>query len=145
MSWTAEIEVPFGTELHRFRLGLGQFRDLERKFGGKGILQIIDHFRANAWKVDEMRDFLIIAMIGAGMTPSLAQGAVDQNIVAWPFSRNVDLFWKIISAAVVDAPAGSSTGKDQADEEEEAVMLSPSPAYSASEEPSATRRTKSGA
>lgn len=141
MTWTALVEMPFADELHRFRLGLGQMEDLETRFR-VGTIEWIEKFRANQWRIGEMRSVFITALVGGGQTPAQAKEVVDRCMMAWPMVRNVDLFWKIVNAALLEPPAGLSSGKDQADEEE--AMASVSPASSVSEEPSATPRKKSG-
>lgn len=142
MTWTALIEVPFANELHRFRLGLGQLEDLESRFK-VGTIGWVEKFRANEWRIGEMRAVFITALVGGGQDPAQAKEVVDRCMMAWPLVRNVDLFWKIVNAAILEPPPGMSSGKDQADEEEE--MASTSPASSVLEEPSATPRRKSGA
>jgi len=142
VTWTALIEVPFANELHRFRLGLGQLEDLETRFRA-GTIEWVERFRANQWRIGEMRAVLITALVGGGQDPLQAKEVVDRCMMAWPMVRNVKLFWLIVNAAILEPPSGLSAGKDQADEEEE-EMLSASPAFSVSAEPSATPRARSG-
>ena len=76
MSADGSVEVFFGDGIKRFRLGIGEFRELQEKVNGRrlemgltaiGPTTLANLLRANdAWP-DDVRDVLRIGLVGGGM------------------------------------------------------------------------------
>lgn len=69
MSGSGLIELPFADGIYRFRLGIGELRELQDK-SGTGPLVVIDRLRGRDWRVDDVRETVRLGLIGAGMAPT---------------------------------------------------------------------------
>lgn len=81
MSADASVELFFGDAEYKFRIGIGEFRELQEKVNSRRIAMglsatgpttLANALRANdAWP-DDVRDVLRIALVGGGMKPNAA-------------------------------------------------------------------------
>lgn len=81
MSADGSIELFFGDQEYRFRIGIGEFRELQEKVNKRridmglnpvGPTTLANLLRANdAWP-DDARDVLRIGLVGGGMAPAEA-------------------------------------------------------------------------
>lgn len=157
MSRDASIELVWGDGEHRFRLAIGEMRELEekRKAGPVQIAErltgLYDMFGNRtvtpSWRVDDIRETIRLGLIGGGMPVHDAVALVDGYMDRWPLLRSAGVAAQILDAALSGHP-DEPVGKDQAGEEptaETEAAPSASPASTETGAPSGTRRKKSTA
>ena len=151
MSRDASIDLVWGDGQHRFRLAIGELRELEekRKAGpvqlAERLTGLYDMFgnrtATPSWRVDDIRETIRLGLIGGGMAPHEAVALVDGYMDRWPLLRSAGVAAQILDAALSGHP-DEPVGKGQAVEGKQA---SASPASTATGPRSATRRKKSTA
>lgn len=144
------IVLAWGDGDHRFRLPIGQLRELEEKRSG-GLFELFDRMVRRTCRIDDIREIIRLGLIGGGigqtdgMNAKAAMELVDRYLDDWPRQDSWAAAVRIIDAAIT-CEGGEQVGKDDA----EAVAPQPNGAStsSASMEPaprSASRRKRSTA
>lgn len=71
------IEREWGDGVYRFRLGLGELREIQEKTG-TGALLLLRRMATHGWFIDDIREVLRLGLIGAGTEPVKALKLVDR-------------------------------------------------------------------
>lgn len=140
MSTNGSISFVWGDgEEHKFRLAIGQLRELQEKCAA-GPRTIFDRLCTGGWYVDDIRETLRLGLIGGGKTPIEAMVLVKRYVDDRPLQENVMPAMSVIMAAVVGSP-DDQVGKEPAETTEtEATGALSSPPSTAPAAPSAGRR-----
>lgn len=75
----ATVELVWGDGPQRFRLPIGQLRELQDKCDA-GPARILGRLGGVDWKIDDIRETLRLGLIGGGMVPSAAYTLVKRYI-----------------------------------------------------------------
>ena len=96
---------------HRFRIGLGEARELQEKTGcGPYFLQA--RMASGDWRVDDVRETIRLGLIGGGMEPIKALALVKAYVDERPLSlSNLPCARSILMAGFTAAPDGEKPGK----------------------------------
>jgi hypothetical protein len=105
MARNAELEHFFGDGLHVFRLGIGEWRELQEKTG-VGPEALYARIRSGMWMVDDPREILRIALKGGGMKPQEAFRLVEQYATPpkTALLENIPLCQLIVAVGLYGAP-----------------------------------------
>jgi hypothetical protein len=120
MSADGSVELFFGDGTHRFRLAIGQFRELQEKVNGRRILvgappigpaTLLEALQTNnAWP-DDMRDVLRLGLVGGGMKPQEAHRLLLNNFDDKPPQSIGPTVFLILLAALVGVPEDEIVSK----------------------------------
>lgn len=115
MSRGGEIELEWGGEDRRFRLAIGQLRELQDRTNA-GPLELLKRLQDGTWRVDDARDTLRLGLIGGGMKPDEAAKLVRQYVddYGYPPIAHID-FAKAVLFAALFGPEDETVGKATAD------------------------------
>lgn len=138
MSRSGGVDITWGDGEHKFRLAIGQLRDLEEKTK-VGPFELFEKLRLNRWRVDDLAHVLRVGLVGGGMSAPAAVDLVTRHIDEWPLVESALVAQAVLLAALVGSEADPA-GKGQADAAESAGA---SPASSGTARPAASRRRKS--
>jgi hypothetical protein len=133
MSADGSITLQWASGEHRFRLAIGELRELfdfvnkPRVAIGAGLIGPIDLLRSlqsgNAWP-HEIREVMRLGLIGGGMSPLEALTLVKRYVEHRPALENMLPAYQVIEAACVGVP-DDPVGKATAERDE--ATASPSP------------------
>jgi hypothetical protein len=133
----AEVSFAWGDGEHRFRLPVDSILELQEKTDC-GPYVLLDRFRNNTWRVQDIRETIRIALIGGGMTPIAALSLVSRYVDKRPLAENVPACLMIMTAAVLGVPGdkpGKSKGAPQPRARSSRTASSARPKSSKSSEP----------
>ncbi|MFZ5674281.1 MAG: gene transfer agent family protein [Pseudomonadota bacterium] len=128
MSRDAAISLKWADGTYRFRLSIGQIRELQEKVDA-GPAWVLDRIRTGGWRVDDLRETIRLGLIGGGAKPGDALKLVERYVDTQPLADSVAPAMVILSAALFGAPDGERPGKRKAAERQ---AKSPSTESSAS-------------
>jgi len=151
MARDGSINLSWGDGEHRFRLPIGQLRELEEKCNA-GLFEIFDRLRLRTCRIGDIRETLRLGLIGGGigqadgMTAKAAMDLVDRYLDDWPRTDSWATALRIVDAAIT-CEGGEPVGKDDAGEMTEPPSngVSISPASMEPAKRSAASRRKSTA
>lgn len=103
------VELNWADGSHRFRLPIGQLRELQEKCNA-GPMEILNRLILKTWRVDDVRETIRLALIGGGMVPDKALALTIRYVEARPWFENVPIAQAILMAAVIGVP-GDQPGK----------------------------------
>lgn len=142
MSSDASITLAWADGDYRFRLPIGQLRELQEKCDA-GPMVILDRLRVGKWLVDDIRESIRLGLIGGGMKPLDALVLVKRYVDERPLAENVVHATAVLLAAVMGVP-GDPVGKLQAEKTEtEATDALSSPLSTEPERASGGQRGRS--
>lgn len=111
MSRSGDIEIEWGDGTHRFRLAIGQLRELQEKTGqGPGAL--LQRLSTGGWRVDDAPQILRLGLIGGGMAPIDAARLVRVYAEERPPMESIQPALTVLMAGlfgVPDEPVGKET------------------------------------
>ncbi len=115
MSRDASVTFLWGDDDYRFRLGIGELRQLQEKCGA-GPYEILVRIAGAVWRVDDLRETIRLGLIGGGMDATKATQAIKRN-----FDQGGGLLQhvapaKVILSAALIGPPDEEVGKDEAPE-----------------------------
>lgn len=142
MSRDGSIAIVWGDGEHRFRLPIGQLRELQEKCDA-GPAFIHSRLAMGTWRIDDIRETLRLGLIGGGMPPDQAHVLTVRYVDARPLLENVPAAMSVLLAALVGAPDEPVGNAVAAEALTEATDASPSPPSTAPAPPSRSRRRKS--
>jgi hypothetical protein len=128
MSRDGSVTITWGDGEYRFRLAIGEIRELQEKCDA-GPQEILRRLTAGTWRLNDMRETIRIGLIGGGMKPAEALGKVTRYVDEFPLLDNILPAQSILIAALVgveDEPLGNA---EAAEAETEAMDASPSPSF----------------
>lgn len=126
MSKDASISFAWADGEHRFRLPLGQLRELQDKCDA-GPPAIMARLNTDTWRVDDIRETIRLGLIGGGMSPSEAYRKVARYVDERPLMENVVPARLILMAALIGDPSETVGKPEAAEAETEAMDALPSP------------------
>lgn len=134
MSAFGDISFDWADGTYKFRLGLGEIRQLQEKTG-LGPLALFHRIQTDQWLVDDLRETLRLGLIGGGMRDLKALALVRDNFDNRPKIDAKEPALRILGAFLIGVP-DDPVGKTQAAEETAgATGSSPSPPSTASAAP----------
>jgi hypothetical protein len=133
MSSDGSITFPWADGEYRFRLAIGQLRELQDK-SNAGPAELVQRLTVGTWRVDDIRETLRLGLIGGGTKPTEALVLVKRYVDDRPWLENVHPAHAVLMAALVGDP-NEPVGKDEAAATEPETDGSPLP-LSMDQEPS---------
>jgi hypothetical protein len=131
MSVYGSIELMFGGDVRRFRLGIDNLIALQSKLDS-GPMEIVNRFRANTWRVQDVQETLRIGLIGGyGPHPTTeqakaAQKLIEENVRAGNVVPHVLTAMAVLLAALQGDP-DNPVGKRKRRRRAPAASASPPP------------------
>ena len=95
--------VTFGDDDYSFRLGYGEFVELQEKTGC-GPFFLLNRMQQGGWMVEDVSNTIRLGLIGAGMEPVKAKKLVKRYVEDRPPLENVELAVIILTAGLLGAP-----------------------------------------
>lgn len=141
MSRSADVTLAWADGEYKFRLAIGQLRELQEKCSA-GPQTILTRLATGAWMLDDVREAIRLGLIGGGLKPAEALTLVQRYVDDRPLAENVATAQAVVLVAVFGAPDEPLPGKAAA-AKAEATESSPSPPSTGSALRSASRRAKS--
>lgn len=142
MSRDASVTLTWADGEHRFRLAIGQLRELQEKCDA-GPAEVLARLSSGKWRLDDVRETLRLGLIGGGLSPGDAHRLTVRYVDERPWLENVQPAQAVLMAALVGAPE-EPVGKGAAAEAATgASSASPSPLSTATGRRSDSRRGKS--
>jgi hypothetical protein len=127
MSRDGSITLTWGDGEHRFRLAIGQLRELQEKCDA-GPAEIAVRLADGRWRVNDVRETIRLGLIGGGMPPGDALKLTVRFVDERPWLESVPAAQAVLMAALVGAPEEPVGKPGAAEAETEAAMdASPSP------------------
>lgn len=132
MSRDASITIAWADGEHRFRLAIGQLRELQEKCDA-GPAEIAARLSNGRWRLNDVRETIRLGLIGGGMAPGDAHKLTVRYVDERPWLESVQPAQAVLMAALVgvpEEPVGNEAqgGKDAAARAENgATDASPSP------------------
>lgn len=140
MSTDGSIDWFFGDAMQKFRMGIGEFRELQEKINGRrhavgfpviGPKTLGALLRENdAWP-DDVRDILRIGLVGAGMKPADAHRMLVLHFDQSPPAENYLIAYMVLISAFVGVPEDVKKKKTPKKRKTKATNPSTSPEYTA--------------
>lgn len=132
MSRDASIEFDWADGHYKFRLAVGELRELDEKTD-RGPLELLRMMDDGTWRAPHVRETIRIGLIGGGATPTKAMTLVKRYVDDRPLMESVIAARAILFAAVAGPRDGERPGKrraakaaaDQPQSEQEASSHSP--------------------
>ena len=124
MSYDGAIDLVFADDEHRFRLRIGELRELQEKCKA-GPPVILQRLASQSWMLEDVAETIRLGLVGGGMAPSEALKRVQTYVHAGGWFENVLVAHRALSAAIVgpeDEDLGEKAGEGAA------ANLSPSDA-----------------
>lgn len=122
---------------HRFRLRIGELRELQAKTG-VGPHALYQRLSLRQWLVDDLREIIRLGLIGGGMPPVEALGLVKRYVEERPLLESVEPALAILGVALLGPePEGDRRSGEEGPPEPETTS-STSAASSKSAVPSAS-------
>lgn len=135
MSSDGSTFFAWGDGEYRFRLAIGQLRELQDKCG-TGPFALFSRLMDGSWRVDDIRETIRLGLIGGGMKPTEALVLVKRYVDDRPKMENVTPARVILAAALFGDPE-DEVGKEGAEETATQATGSASPTSTAMEPSSA--------
>jgi hypothetical protein len=125
MSRDGSISLIWGDGEHRFRLAIGQLRELQEKCDA-GPAEIAGRLADGRWRVNDVWETVRLGLIGGGMPASDAHRLTTRYVDERPWLESVPAAQAVLMAALVGAPE-EPVGKDEAAEAETGATTDASP------------------
>jgi hypothetical protein len=152
MSADGSVDLFFGDDKYRFRLAIGQFRELQEKVNARrvaigataiGPQTLLGLVRAGDVWPDDLRDILRLGLVGGGMKQAEAHRLLSNNFDDKPPMEHSQIAFLTLLAGLVgvpddEIPVSSSKKKSNG----KSQTSSDTPKSTATEQPSAGTSTK---
>ncbi|MET4636161.1 gene transfer agent family protein [Kaistia defluvii] len=126
MSRDGSVSFAWGDGEHRFRLAIGEWRELQEKTG-VGPAELLQRVSTGRWRVDDIRETLRVGLIGGGMKPLEALGLVTRYVDVFPLMDNVPAAQAVLITALVGPPEEPVGKREPAEATTEATEMDASP------------------
>jgi Phage tail tube protein, GTA-gp10 len=103
MSGDGSVTFAWGDGEYKFRLGIGELRELQDKCDA-GPFQIYQRLADGSWRVDDVREPIRLGLIGGGMDATKALGKIGRYLAPAQFLVNVIAARRIMLAALFGDP-----------------------------------------
>ena len=103
MSSDGSVTRAWGDGDHRFRLRIGELRELEAKREA-GAFEIYSRLANGSWRVDDIIEVLRLGLIGGGTAPVLALGLTSKYVTPTAFLANVVTAREVLMHALFGDP-----------------------------------------
>jgi hypothetical protein len=124
MSADGSVEIDWADGTHKFRLPIGALRELQDKTNA-GPAQILNRFRDNTWRVDDVREVIRLGLIGGGMKPLDALTLVVRYVDNRPLMESFHTAFSVIAVALVGVPEDNPASSGKAQSESQSGSASP--------------------
>lgn len=131
MSADGSTEFDWADGTYKFRLGLGQIRELQEKTK-VGPRRLFVRIQSGDWLIDDLRETIRLGLIGGGMEPVKALELVRAYFDKRPKLENVEPALRILGAFLIgvpDDPVGKTPAAEDASKTK--TNVSPSPQFTA--------------
>ena len=129
MSRSANVTLFFGDGEHKFRLAIGELRELQEACDA-GPPRLLSRLKDQDWRVDDVRQTIRIGLIGGGMKPEEASQLTVRYVDEVPdWTVNSLIASVVLSAALVgdaEETVGEGKAASQAPSEMKGSDLPPS-------------------
>lgn len=112
MSADGSVELSWADGTYKFRLAIGQLRELQEKCRA-GPFAIMSRLRDGTWYVDDVREVIRLGLIGGGMPSTDALVLVVRYVEGQPWQQSVPIAFSILLAALIGIPDEKPSKKDQ--------------------------------
>jgi hypothetical protein len=122
---------------YKFRLAIGQLRELQDKTG-VGPYALLSRVIDGTWKVDDLREVIRLGLIGGGLEPLKALSLVKNYVEGRPLMESLTPVKVILAAALFgdpDDPVGKKEPEKTEDQPGSASPVSMEPAPSSASAP----------
>lgn len=127
MSRDGSIDLTWGDGEHRFRLAIGQLRELQEKCDA-GPAEIASRLADGRWRINDVRETIRLGLLGGGMAPAEAHRLTVRYVDERPWLESVPAAQAVLMASLVGAPEEPVGNAAAAEAETGAEMAaSPSP------------------
>ncbi len=112
MSRNGSIDLDWGDDTHRFRLAIGELRDLQEKCGASPFT-VLGRVMSVEPMIDDLREVLRLGLIGGGLAPPQALVLVRRWVDERPLVESILPARAVLAAAlygVEDEPPGKAAG-----------------------------------
>jgi hypothetical protein len=116
MSRDASIDLDFGDGEHRFRLAIGELRELQEKTGASPFT-VFNRLVGYEPRVDDCREVIRLGLIGGSLPPPEALTFVRRYVEGRPLAEPIPVATAILKAALFGVPdeaPGKSEGETEA-------------------------------
>lgn len=103
MSRHGDITLAWGDGEYRFRLGIGELRQLQEACNA-GPPVIAQRLRDGTWMLDDIRETLRLGRIGAGQTQPQALRDINRFVDSRPLAENALIALAVLLAAIIGPP-----------------------------------------
>ena len=125
VSRDASIDIVWGDGERRFRLAIGQLRELQEKCDA-GPAEILDRLASRRWRINDVRETIRLGLVGGGMPPAEAHRTIARYVDGRPWLESVPVAHAIVLAALIGAP-DEPAGNGEAARAKSEADASPSP------------------
>lgn len=129
MSADASITFDWADGTYKFRLALGEIRELQEKTK-IGPRRLYLRILAGDWLIDDLREPIRLGLIGGGMSPPKALDLVRRYVDGRPALESMEPSVRILAAfltGVSDDPVGKTIAEGAATEATMTASVLPSP------------------
>lgn len=103
MSADGSTEFEWADGRYRFRLAIGQLRELQEKCGC-GPAELSARISQQRWMVDDLREIIRLGLIGGGKSPADALKLVRRYVEERPLLESVPVAMAVLLTALVGVP-----------------------------------------
>lgn len=114
-AWDATIDLEWGGETRRFRLGLAELVALQDRTDA-GPVELLTRIRDQRWRVADLRETVRLGLEGGGASPAEAASLVRRYVEGRPLMESVPVAMLVLAAALYtpeDLPAGKPAGGEE--------------------------------
>jgi hypothetical protein len=113
MSADGSVELEWGDGEHKFRLAIGQLRELQEKVNRPrvaigahpiGLQQLLSGFRDGSWWIDDVSEIIRLGLIGGGKAPIDALSLTQRYCLSRPPLESVPIAQVILLTALIGDP-----------------------------------------
>ncbi len=123
-TWDAAIDLDWGGERRRFRLGIGELVALQDRVAA-GPVEILNRLRDQTWRVADLKETIRLGLEGGGLAPGEAAALVRRYVEGRPLMESVPVAMVVLASALFtpdDLPGKAAGGEEGA-----TTAASPSP------------------